>query len=1070
MKTLSSMFKWLPASFFSYGELLGKMLLRPYAVIAVILAVTVSFAWFIPKLSFDTTIFDLVIEDLPETRNYEVFKQIFGSNEIIRVVVKCDDVFDPPTFQRIGKLSETAAAISGVQRVVSLPGIKRSLDFSNEWSLEEFRAIIDGVALFKRNLISKDRKTTALTLMLKTDASFDSVINDIETKILKADKKLSLYQIGMPLVSSALAEFTKYDFIRLPFITFLLMAITLLLIYRNVFYLFLPILCVVFSLIWTFGFMAIKAIPLSILTMIIPVFLIAVGTAYCLHIVSEYLAVLPGSQSPKEATLVTYSRITFPTTLTVITTMIGLGSLFLNRISAIKEFSVISCFGIFSIIVIVLTLLPALMALIPIPAKSKDVKASAPGFIDRFIQLIIELNLNHQRIVFPILGVVVVFCIMGVFQVQVETNPVDYFKADTAISRNFHDIYKDLSGSFPINVVMTSGEDDYFETPGHVASVEKLQKFLETLPGVDKTISFADYMKLVNYTTNQFDKSYYTLPTESFEVRMLLNSYKTLLGEEMLTQFMNPTFSQANILLLTHMSSSSDFLKTRDKILAYTQQEFPTSIDFEVTGFGIIISASNHHLTLGQVKSLSLTVFMIFVIMFGLFLSGKVGLIAVVVNLFPIIINFGIMGWLGIELSMATSLIASIAIGLAVDDTVHYLVRYNHEFRKDLDDKRALKDTLTHIARPVIFTTLTIIIGFSILGFSSFKPTAVFGVMMVITMISALIGDLIILPSLILHIDLVTVWDLVRIKLGKDPTTGIPLFSGLSRIQLHYIMLSAMLKKVPPHEALFYKAEPSDSMYAVISGKLDVYDHAVDADGKPGSINEMRRLLTVLRTGDIVGEMGFLRSVPRSATVIATESSELLEINWKAIQRLHWLSPHAASKFNTNLLTILCDRVDRSTCELYSESTVDDLTCLMNRKGFLDLLQVETARAARYDLGYALCLFTMEFNNKGDAFTIDEQNNVIQEISSHFFARTRKADTLARISYHTFALLIPKNSREYADQVVGRYQRIIDDKEKAHSGVTIRTKVVLSGQLDPSDSIGEELLRGVEGSSPKINE
>ena len=131
---------------------------------------------------------------------------------------------------------------------------------------------------------------------------------------------------------------------------------------------------------------------------------------------------------------------------------------------------------------------------------------------------------------------------------------------------------------------------------------------------------------------------------------------------------------------------------------------------------------------------------------FWVFLSSKVGLVAIVPNLFPIIVNFGIMGWFGIELSMFTSLIASIAIGLAVDDTIHYLVRYNMEFRKELDDKKALRETLKHIGRPVIFTTLTISIGFSILAFSSFQPTAVFGIMMVITMLSALVGDLILLP------------------------------------------------------------------------------------------------------------------------------------------------------------------------------------------------------------------------------------------------------------------------------------------------------------------------------------
>jgi hypothetical protein len=149
--------------------------------------------------------------------------------------------------------------------------------------------------------------------------------------------------------------------------------------------------------------------------------------------------------------------------------------------------------------------------------------------------------------------------------------------------------------------------------------------------------------------------------------------------------------------------------------------------------------------------------------MFLMFLSAKVGLIAILPNCFPIIMNFGLMGWLGIKLSMVTSLIASVAIGLAVDDTIHYLYRYNREFKKDLDKDRALRATIQQVGKPIVFTTLTISIGFFILIFSSFKPTAVFGLLMVITMFSALAGDLIILPALMRHVELVTAWDLMKL-------------------------------------------------------------------------------------------------------------------------------------------------------------------------------------------------------------------------------------------------------------------------------------------------------------------
>ena len=344
-----------------------------------------------------------------------------------------------------------------------------------------------------------------------------------------------------------------------------------------------------------------------------------------------------------------------------------------------------------------------------------------------------------------------------------ETNPVGYFRENTDISRNFHDIYQDLSGSFPINVVLKGNEEDYFEDPAHLTAISDLQQFLETLPKVDKTVSFTDYLKLVNYSMNRYETEFYSLPKESYELRMLLNSYKMLLGRDMLTQFMDESYSKANIVLLTHISSSMDFLETRSKILAYVKQHLSENISVDVTGIGMVISESSHHLVQGQIKSLFLTMGIVFTVMFILFLSGKVGLVATLTNFFPVLVTFGIMGWFGIELSMATGLIASIAIGLAVDDTIHYLVRYNREFKKDLDKDRALRDTIEGVGKPIMFTSLTISLGFSLLLFSHFGPTAVFGVLMMITMLSALVGDMILLPSLMLHVELVTAWDLLRL-------------------------------------------------------------------------------------------------------------------------------------------------------------------------------------------------------------------------------------------------------------------------------------------------------------------
>ena len=891
---------------------------HPWHVIVPIVLITLFFAWQIPYLRFETSIYDLTIQDLPQTREYEAFKKTFGCEEIVLVVARTPNVFDQKTFGDIDGLASQFEKIKGVRRVISLPGIKRAMDITKKWTLSDFKREIEPVILLEKNIVSKDGKSTVITLILEDIKQKDPVIAEIQALIEKERAGQSTYQIGMPVVSRALTQYTEQDFLRLPPITFLLIAVTLFLLFRNFRGVFIPAGSVLMALIWTFGLMAWTGTPLSLLIMIVPIFLIAVGTAYCMYIFPEYAAAQKTSGTPGEASLNCFMQLGFPTFLAVTTTIIGLGSLLINRIIEIRYFALFSCFGILAMLFIFMTLLPALMALLPLSGKvSHSTSRSRENLLDRLLSGIIRLNLEHQKWTLGLIALISILGIMGISRIQVETNPLDFFKDGSDISQNFKDIYRDMAGSFPMNVLINSGQDDYFEDPVHLKEIIPIQEYLAALPGVDKTISFCDYLKLVNYATNQYQDDFYDLPEEGFEARMLINRFKTMLGQDMLGRFMSEDFSRTNIVLRTHISSSNDFMNTQERIEAYLTENFPAGFSFQVTGIGVVISHSSQLITDGQIKSLFLTLVLVFAIMFLLFMSFKVGIIGIFPNCFPILVGFGLMGWLGIPLSMATSLIAGVAIGLAVDDTIHYLVGYNHEFKKDLDKKRALRDTVRHLGKPIIFTTVTVSLGFSVLLFSSFKPTAVFGLLMVITMVSALVGDLILLPSLMMHVELITIWDLIRVKLGKDPQEGIPLFKGLSRTQVHYILTAGNLKTYAAGTTVMTKGEVSDSMYAIISGTLQVLgEENLDA----GGVKRPRQVISTLETGDVVGEMGMIRSCERSATVVAVSSSELLQINERMIKRLQWLYPPTAHRFFFNLMSILCDRLQNIT-ECYLEET-----------------------------------------------------------------------------------------------------------------------------------------------------
>lgn len=762
----------------SFQRAMAFIVRHPLWTLVTAAAITLLLGWQLPRLSFKTTVYDLVIESLPDTRQYNEFQQLFGSDDIIRIVIKADNILEPLTFIKVNRLSEDVAKISGVRRIISLPGVKKSIDPSGTWDMQKFADMLAPVQLFKRNLISDDHRSTIITLVLALDADRSEVIKAVDDLIKTEGGDFKLYQIGMPLVSEALADYTQQDFLHLTPITLLVIAVLLVVLFRILHCLLLPMACVILSIVWTFGFMALTGISVSMLTIIVPVFLIAVGTAYCLHICTEYLAQAEKQLSPALTCQATFGKSSFPVTLAVLTTVFGIGSLMANRIIAIQEFAAFACFGMLSLLTVILTVFPALLTLMPLPTRSRRRPAIIDRVIFRLLERIVDINLKHQKTCLLLIGGIVVVCVVGVFRVEVETNPVAFFKPNTPVNRHFHDIYQDMSGSFPINVVMSAKQEDYFEDPAHVTEIARLQNYLNQLPGVDKTISFANYVKLVNYVTNGYDPKYYTLPSAPFEMRMVMNNFKSLLGDDLFQRFMSTDYRQTNILLLTHIASSKSFLETKSNILHHVRANFSKDLGWSVTGLGTVIAASSHILTAGQVKSLSISLLLIFAVMVALFLSSKVGLIAVVPNLFPILVNFGLMGLFGIPLSVATCLIASVAIGLAVDDTIHYLVRYNSEFKRDLDKDRAMRDTVMSVGRPIIFTSCTIGLGFAVLTFSHFQPTALFGILMMITMASALIGDLFILPILMMHVELVTAWDLLKMM----PSVG-----GISPGMVHEV-------------------------------------------------------------------------------------------------------------------------------------------------------------------------------------------------------------------------------------------------------------------------------------------
>src|SRR5581483_8435906 len=284
------------------------------------------------------------------------------------------------------------------------------------------------------------------------------------------------------------------------------------------------------------------------------------------------------------------------------------------------------------------------------------------------------------------------------------------------------------------------------------------------------------------------------------------------------------------------------------------------------------------------IKSLALALGIIFVVMSLMFLSVKIGFFAILPNVVPIVVFFGVMGWLGIWLNLGTSLIAAIALGIAVDSTIHFMARLNLELQGETDQTAALVRTLRTVGVPIVYTTIALFFGFLTFAASSFIPIQNFGILSGVTMATALGANLVLLPALLATTKIITLWDLLGVKLGEDPAGTIPLFAGLRPAQARIVVLMGELKRFEPGEPIVRRGERGDEMYVIIQGTSDV----LLGDGVG------RRPIARLRRGDVIGEMGLVRHDERSADVVAASGVEVLAVDERFLRRIQNRYPRIA--------------------------------------------------------------------------------------------------------------------------------------------------------------------------------
>ncbi len=890
---------------------------HPWIVIVFLLCVTLLAGKEALKIRIDSSAKGMMIEDDPALDYYHDTLKKFGTDNVTVVYVKDKKLFTPKKLKILQDLYYDLDDLPGIEKTESLFTVTNFKSVNGEletnplidW-LPETQKEADTIRrdalhnpILKDNIISKDGTVTAINLFINTydnnDPEFEIKFTKKVDKILAKykDKFDNVFQLGMSYTRKKIVDSILTDQITLVPLSVLVLMITLILSMRSASGAVLPLLTAGTSVVWTAGFMGYFGIPLNVLTVIVPSLIIVIGSTEDIHILSEYLEGMSSKGIKDLAIKYMAGKVGTAVMLTALTTFLGFLSITLNKITILRQFGIVSSFGLFVNPLITCMLAPVYLHFFgPLPKRGRKEKDTRPGFFEQLATKLVALIRAHKQGL--LVGFLTVAAVIGLFsvRVKVDNDMLGYFKPNSSIRKRSKILHHDLAGAQTFFIRITSGVPGTFKKPEYLKQIAKLEKFLYRTGKFDKIVSLADYISLINREMNNGDQKFYKIPNN----HNLIAQYLLLLQRDTISRYVTADYSEANILVRHNLSSSYELNSILAKVKKAASKIINPNFRVGFTGENILVNEAADTMASGQVQSLTFLLTVIFIIMSILFVNIKAGALSLVPNIFPIAIIFGIMGIFNIPLNTGTAMVAAIAIGIAVDDTIHFMTRYNEEMRRLQNQDLAMEVCLHSEIRPVVATSIALSLGFAILAFSHFVPVIYFGLLSALVMLLALLGDLFLTPILLSSTQLITLWDMLGLKLKEAVIFHSPLFRNMRPWQIKKIILLGKVVEKRQNELAVREGEPGSSMFLILEGKAKV----ISRDEKGQEVE-----LAILKPGEIFGEIALIEPGPRSADVRAITDLKYLEIDWDALQRIQKIYPRIASRLFLNLSRILGQRL-----------------------------------------------------------------------------------------------------------------------------------------------------------------
>lgn len=997
----------------------------PWLILACILIVTLALGSKLSDLRIEISAESLAVEGDPAWIAYQKSLVDFDDSAISVVLFEDPDLFTTDKLTIIKQAVEALTDLPDVVQATSLfsvanirledefvttkPFLEKIPESENDLQQILQQARLNPLVI--DNLISNDGSVFAVNLTLRENADdrdFDHRISQSVEAILDKHRPQfnSIIQIGSPYIRDSISQKITTDQINIMPWAIGILVLTLAIGIRNLSGAFIPLITSAISIVWTLAGMVLLDVPIGVMTSIVPALLIIIGSTEDIHIIAEYKARRALGLSTDEALEQMSNAIGTAILLTFITTYFGFISIYTNEIRLLQEFGLVASSGLLINFVVTSLTVPAILKILPQRKITREGRVTTKLNLYQRVSLgLFNLVLRHSKSTVLILTLITIASVYGALTLKINNNPLGYFKNDTQVVINSNRVHETLSGIQTFSVILETGIEDTFKKVRYLQEIEKIQDFLDQSDSFDKSLSFNDFMKVIHVAmegdeVQQLGELY--LPDSDDLVR----DYTLFTKHELFKSYVTRNFSSARIMVRHNINDSSDLKKAVEQLDAFVRDNIDPALKVKITGASIVRANGADYMASGQAKSLLLMSLVIISVIAILFVNWKAGVVALIPNLFPIVVLFGVMGFSGISLDTGTAMVAVIALGISVDDTVHFMTRYHYNTRNRNDPEVALKDTVLDESVPIITTSLALMAGFASLSLSSFVPIENFGLLSALVMLLALITTFVITPLLLSNTALVTMWDMLSLKLQAQVVNDCALFKGLSPWQIKQAILSSEVKFYQPDDIIISQGSIGDEMYVVLEGQVKV--KMIQEDGTVVTVNKISE-------GGLFGEIALVSQIPRTADVIASSHTRLLAIHWESMQKFSRLHTRIAALLFQNLASIVGQRLAST-----DSMTVlrDENTGAVNRAFFRELIELEALRSQRHKEPLTFICFTLllKLDNR-------EFNSMLNQLSEKVRGGTRKIDIYARWGDHRFVILLPRTTGQDGSRIAERIQQ-----------------------------------------------